>query len=801
MSNVVNRSIRKTSIPRTGRELDAMPGGMVTGGATGAAGSSFAGYWSLITTDQDNNPLEDTAQYIKTKYPALSEGDIVAYATSDHDITLPHAGYNMTGTVQIKPDSGLIIDSATGLLSVDPEYAGGGGIDFTPGSGLQLSADKILSVKYGVAADTVAVGNDNRIINGAKAYEIISKGSWWGQKMSEAGIVTGALAGVTNINSVLSFVDTGIDITGHARATGDVVAYATADGDILDWLGLVIDNETIKFNTAGKLYSVGGGGIAFTAGTALELTSTNVLNVKFGTTATTACAGNDSRLSNTRPNPYALSWSGFSSGSYDGSTSKSISIPSNTNQLTNGAGYITGISQSMILNALTGSGNSSKYLAGNGTFYTIAYSELSGTPDLSVYVTLAGQQTISGYKHFSSGLSSGNKSGSWIDISANNYINGMSGSSMYNLYLNYVSASKFVRIDNNCNVTATGDVVAYSTGTSGTSLSISWSEVTGKPSGLVTSVSISGSGNAVTGVSFSGGQLVLSKGSISGGGGSAVNWGTDSGNTVYLSVDGTSKQLALAGGFSVTGSSTQYKEVKIAGASNNLSLYGHSHSWSEITSKPTTLVTSVSISGSGNALINASFSGGQLTLAKGNVSSGSGSWNGGSVSNQIVAPSIYIGTTGSTYKLCVSGTTYITSTTRIDGTLLIGTSSSSYKCAIVGNGVITGTWQQNSDIRLKNRLHDVTNVLPRLTGIDVFAFTMKSGDNTRRLGVSAQQVQSVFPELIGCDTATAEKYLSVDYSTLGTVVAIQGCKELYTEINTLKERVRELEKQLNNKAA
>ena len=40
-------------------------------------------------------------------------------------------------------------------------------------------------------------------------------------------------------------------------------------------------------------------------------------------------------------NPYALSWSGYSSGSYDGSAAQSITIPSNTNQLTNGAGFIT----------------------------------------------------------------------------------------------------------------------------------------------------------------------------------------------------------------------------------------------------------------------------------------------------------------------------------------------------------------------------------------------------------------------------------------------------------------------------
>lgn len=39
--------------------------------------------------------------------------------------------------------------------------------------------------------------------------------------------------------------------------------------------------------------------------------------------------------------PYSLSWSGYNSGSYDGSSPKSFVIPSNTNQLTNGAGFIT----------------------------------------------------------------------------------------------------------------------------------------------------------------------------------------------------------------------------------------------------------------------------------------------------------------------------------------------------------------------------------------------------------------------------------------------------------------------------
>ena len=70
--------------------------------------------------------------------------------------------------------------------------------------------------------------------------------------------------------------------------------------------------------------------------------SSNIANqsVKYATTAGTA------------KNPNALSWSGYASGSYDGSAAKSISIPNNTNQLKNGAGFITA-SASITGNAAT----------------------------------------------------------------------------------------------------------------------------------------------------------------------------------------------------------------------------------------------------------------------------------------------------------------------------------------------------------------------------------------------------------------------------------------------------------------
>lgn len=62
----------------------------------------------------------------------------------------------------------------------------------------------------------------------------------------------------------------------------------------------------------------------------------------------------------------ALSWSGYSSGSYNGSAAKSISIPNNTNQLTNGAGFITA-SGSITGNAATAThATSASYIRNNG---------------------------------------------------------------------------------------------------------------------------------------------------------------------------------------------------------------------------------------------------------------------------------------------------------------------------------------------------------------------------------------------------------------------------------------------------
>ena len=179
-----------------------------------------------------------------------------------------------------------------------------------------------------------------------------------------------------------------------------------------------------------------------------------------------------------RTTPKTLSWSygsvtNASNGSYNSLAQKSFVIPKDTSHLINGAGFIYDANRKFT--SLKNSGNNTQYLAGDGKFYTIAYSQLSGKPNLSIYVTLSGAQTITGAKTYSavgwyngtSLLKAGPSNNVHIIFGAGsgNCINGVESDdkTLKNLYFNYGSSSSNVLVDKTANLFATGDVVAYNT--------------------------------------------------------------------------------------------------------------------------------------------------------------------------------------------------------------------------------------------------------------------------------------------------------------------------------------------------
>nr|UVX43366.1 MAG: chaperone of endosialidase [Bacteriophage sp.] len=302
--NVRHSKIRKTALPRTGRALDAIPGGPVKQSFQ-SSGTNVAQYWKLVTIDSDGNPLPEDKWYILTDYHAKSAGDVVAYATSDHDIVLPIAGNGVLGAIKLPSggDSALVIDK-DGTLRINEGMIGGKGKIYYAGAGLQLlnqpnteDTQNQFAVKFGNAKGTV--------LEGDKLYAA----TWWGQKLNSNGIATGAMTGVPSINGLihlnsdktfdvakdksaqwvrfsggnsingmtgtnavlsnlyLNYKDAShyvkIDANDNVLATGDIVAYATGNYDIVSpiagtgVLGMVKVGNGLNIATDGTLSVAG----------------------------------------------------------------------------------------------------------------------------------------------------------------------------------------------------------------------------------------------------------------------------------------------------------------------------------------------------------------------------------------------------------------------------------------------------------------------------------------------------------------------------------------------------------------
>lgn len=302
--NVRHSKIRKTALPRTGRALDAIPGGPVKQSFQ-SSGTNVAQYWKLVTIDSDGNPLPEDKWYILTDYPAKSVGDVVAYATGSGDIVLPIAGNGVLGAIKLPSDgdSALVIDR-DGTLRINEGMIGGKGKIYYAGTGLQLlnqpdteDTQNQFAVKFGNAKGTV--------LEGDKLYAA----TWWGQKLNSNGIATGAMTGVPSINGLihlnsdntfdvakdksaqwvrfsggnsingmtgtnavlsnlyLNYKDAShyvkVDASDNVLATGDVVAYATGNYDIVSpiagtgALGMVKVGSGLNIATDGTLSVAG----------------------------------------------------------------------------------------------------------------------------------------------------------------------------------------------------------------------------------------------------------------------------------------------------------------------------------------------------------------------------------------------------------------------------------------------------------------------------------------------------------------------------------------------------------------
>ena len=97
----------------------------------------------------------------------------------------------------------------------------------------------------------------------------------------------------------------------------------------------------------------------------------------------------------------------------------------------------------------------------------------------------------------------------------------------------------------------------------------------------------------------------------------------------------------------------------------------------------------------------------------------------------------------------------------------------------IGDFTATGNVTAYSDDRLKVRDGEVVNALGKVKEIDTFYYTPSAAGeyvgmpDKRNAGVSAQQVQEVFPEAV----IESEGYLAVDYGRL-VILCLEAIKQL-----------------------
>jgi Chaperone of endosialidase len=158
---------------------------------------------------------------------------------------------------------------------------------------------------------------------------------------------------------------------------------------------------------------------------------------------------------------------------------------------------------------------------------------------------------------------------------------------------------------------------------------------------------------------------------------------------------------------------------------------------------------------------------------------------------------VAIGTASATQKLIVSGNTQVTS-------FGVGTAASGTSGEIRATNAITAFY---SDQRLKDIKGPIPDALGKLITLEGVIYTQNATaekygymDYSEQVGVIAQQVQKVLPQIVkpapfdmdgNNSSVSGENYLTVQYEKLIPLL-IESIKQLNAKVNTLETEISEL---------
>ena len=128
-----------------------------------------------------------------------------------------------------------------------------------------------------------------------------------------------------------------------------------------------------------------------------------------------------------------------------------------------------------------------------------------------------------------------------------------------------------------------------------------------------------------------------------------------------------------------------------------------------------------------------------------------------------------------------------------DNVLRIGgwsASANRFQLDMTGNLTLAGEVTAYSDSRLKDNIELVTDALGKITALRGVTFTRNDQDDTERrhMGVIAQEVETVMPELVRTDSAGIK---TVNYGAMAGAF-IEAFKEQQSQIDELRAMVQKL---------
>lgn len=109
-----------------------------------------------------------------------------------------------------------------------------------------------------------------------------------------------------------------------------------------------------------------------------------------------------------------------------------------------------------------------------------------------------------------------------------------------------------------------------------------------------------------------------------------------------------------------------------------------------------------------------------------------------------------------------------------------------------GSVAIANAWNTFSDIRLKKDLKRISNAGELVDHLNGYYYSWKNKkDRSRQVGVIAQEVEKVLPELVSTD---ADGFKAVDYPKLSAVL-IEASKQLHRELEGKETEIDSLQRQ------